>query len=481
MSNCLKFHKFHKYFKFILLTALFKYFNNCLLAYNYNESFEDVSIYKLLYKLFNLEVKTNIPDFRMVEFFLNYIGALIFSFLSRLYELKITEKKIEEFFQINDPNAVNQREMAIAHTITLTTNIPKEENILYKFKNYLLNNSSIFINLVISFIWVSDEIIMFVIFNYLKDVDFWFFEILIVTIIYSKIFLVQIYKHQKFAIILNLIPSILKIACIILTIKSDDQSLIYTEYSWWIPIGFLIHSTLTAIISFINCSLKSFLDLKYITASQLLMFYSLVGIFISFLICIISTYVPCSSIDNNKNSFSEMMCKVKDNAYFYFDSFKIYFKTYSEESSSENFIRTIIIIFDSLTFFFFKYFFLLSIQYTDPVHIYFYIPIYYVFQKTILVLNNVIMDNKCFKDTSNYKVAKYFLDIGGDFFCLIGFLIYLEVIELNFCELNYNLKRNIAKRSISNDLVNFKKLFDDEYEDDKESISSQKIIEMGEK
>ncbi len=408
-------------------------------------------------------------------------SALIFSFLSRLYELKITEKKIEEFFQINDPNAVNQREMAIAHTITLTTNIPKEENILYKFKNYLLNNSSIFINLVISFIWVSDEIIMFVIFNYLKDVDFWFFEILIVTIIYSKIFLVQIYKHQKFAIILNLIPSILKIACIILTIKSDDQSLIYTEYSWWIPIGFLIHSTLTAIISFINCSLKSFLDLKYITASQLLMFYSLVGIFISFLICIISTYVPCSSIDNNKNSFSEMMCKVKDNAYFYFDSFKIYFKTYSEESSSENFIRTIIIIFDSLTFFFFKYFFLLSIQYTDPVHIYFYIPIYYVFQKTILVLNNVIMDNKCFKDTSNYKVAKYFLDIGGDFFCLIGFLIYLEVIELNFCELNYNLKRNIAKRSISNDLVNFKKLFDDEYEDDKESISSQKIIEMGEK
>lgn len=481
MSDCIKFHKFHKYFKFILLTALFKYFNNCLLAYNYNESFEDVSIYKLLYKLFKLEVKTNIPDFRMVEYFLNYIGALIFSFLSRFYELKITEKKIEEFFQINDPNAVNQRELGLAQTISLSTNIPKEENILFKFKNYLLYNSSIFINLLISFIWVSDEIIMFVIFNYLKDVDFWFFEILIVTIIYSKIFLVQIYKHHKFAIILNLIPSFLKIACIVLTIYSDDQSLIYTDYSWWIPIGFLIHSTLTAIISFINCSLKSFLDLKYITASQLLMFYSLVGIFISFFICIISTYVPCSSIDNHKNSFSEMMCKVKDDAYFYFDSFKIYFQTYSEESSIENFIRTIIIIFDSLTFFFFKYFFLLSIKYTDPVHIYFYIPIYYVLQKTILVLNNFILDNECFKDTSNFKVAKYFLDIGGDFFCLIGFLIYLEVIELNFCELNYNLKRNISKRGMSNDLANFKNILNDEYDEDRDSVSSQQIIELSEK
>ena len=29
-----------------------------------------------------------------------------------------------------------------------------------------------------------------------------------------------------------------------------------------------------------------------------------------------------------------------------------------------------------------------------------------------------------------------------------GFLVYLEIIELDFCNLNYNLKRNITIRSI---------------------------------
>ena len=158
-----------------------------------------------------------------------------------------------------------------------------KENILSKFKNYLVNNTSFVLYVIISFIWVADELTMFVLFNYLKDVDFWFFEILIVTYIYSKIFLVQIYKHKKFAIILNLIPSLLKITCIILTL-STNENIIYSEYHWWIFVGFLFHSTLTAIIAFINCSLKSFLDLKYTTTSQLLMFYSSVGIVISFLI-----------------------------------------------------------------------------------------------------------------------------------------------------------------------------------------------------
>ena len=39
------------------------------------------------------------------------------------------------------------------------------------------------------------------------------------------------------------------------------------------------------------------------------------------------------------------------------------------------------------------------------------------------------------------------MDEFGDFFSIIGFLIYLEIIELHFCNLDYNLKNNIIKRS----------------------------------
>ena len=271
---------------------------------------------------------------------------------------------------------------------------------------------------------------MFILFDYLKDVDFWFFEMLIVIIIYSKIFLKQIYKHQKFAIILNLIPSILKITCIILTLISDEEK-IYKKYYWWIFVGLLIHSTLTAIIYFIICSLKSFLDLKYITTSQLLMFYSTVGIIISILICIISTYIPCSE-KNNDNYFINILCPIKDDNYSYFDNYIIYFTSYYDEDNYGKIIRIFIVILDSTTFFFHKYFLLLSINYTDPVHIYFYIPIYYILQKVTLVINNSIINKECFNDTSNFKIAKYFLDISGDIFCFIGLLIYSEIIELNF-------------------------------------------------
>ena len=80
--------------------------------------------------------------------------------------------------------------------------------------------------------------IMFIAF--LKDLDYWILEILIVTIIYSKIFSVQIYKHQKLAIIINLTPSILKTINIILSFFINEE-ILYKAYPWWIPVGFICY------------------------------------------------------------------------------------------------------------------------------------------------------------------------------------------------------------------------------------------------
>ena len=40
-----------------------------------------------------------------------------------------------------------------------------------------------------------------------------------------------------------------------------------------------------------------------------------------------------------------------------------------------------------------------------------------------------------------------FLDFFSQFFGIIGILVYIEFIELNFCDLNYNLRRKITERS----------------------------------
>ena len=50
--------------------------------------------------------------------------------------------------------------------------------------------------------------------------------------------------------------------------------------------------------------------------------------------------------------------------------------------------------------------------------------------------------------------AKIALDCFACAICLIAVLIYLEIIEINFCNLNYNLRKNIIIRGINNDSEN---------------------------
>ena len=45
-----------------------------------------------------------------------------------------------------------------------------------------------------------------------------------------------------------------------------------------------------------------------------------------------------------------------------------------------------------------------------------------------------------------YSWPKLILDFSSDFFAIIGYLIYLEIIELHFCKFDYNIRRNINDR-----------------------------------
>ena len=473
MSSCIRFNKFNKYFKYILLTTLFRYFNICLLGYNHNGAFEKVSLVNFLYDLFNTHSKIDLSNFRMTELLFNFIGISFFSFFTRLYELYISGKHIKYFFQINDPFLVAQRKVSQSDFNTVNIDLENigSKNIFNKFKNLIVNNTSSFIYLILFFIWVTQEVLILLFSDFLKDIDYWYFEILIVTIIYSNIFLKQIYNHQKLAIIINLIPCIFKTATIILRFESDEPT-IYTEYPLLIPAGIIFYLLLIAINAFINCSIKSFLDLKYISTSQLLMFYGLVGTVICIMTCIINTHVPCS--DNNNPSFiNKNMCQVYFKNKLYFDNLEFYFSSLNEEDFLVKVIRIIIIITDSITFFLKQFFYILVIKYTDPVHITFAVPIYYIIKKIVLPSNNLIRDNTFFLYTSNFKPARYVLDMSGDIVCFIGFLIYLEIIELNIFGLNYNLRINIIRRGTENDLSVFDiNSFLEEEDEDNNSNSS---------
>ena len=451
MSGCIKFNKFNIYFKYILLTTFFNLFNVILIGINHNNAFERVSFNDFLYDRLDSKKDFDLSNFKITELLWNFIGIFIFSIFFRLYELKISGNKINDFFQNNNKFLVKTQKKTPNNKEKIEE---KEANILLKFKNYLINNSSIFLYIIFALFWVAKDILMIMFYAFLKDLDFWFFEILIVTIFFSNIFLVQVYKHQKLAIIINLFPCFFKITNIILGFLSEEE-LLYTQFPWWIPVGFICYLILISINSFINCTIKSFIDLKYTTIGQLLIFYSFVGTIICFLTCIISTYIPCGEREN-KNIIHEKICQLEDDKYTYFDNFLIYFNCFSNEDSSGNFIRAFIIILDVITFFVKEYFYILVIKFMDPIHVIFSQPLFFILKKIILVINNLIINKNFFKDTSNSKPARFFLDIGGDFVCLIGFFIYLEIIELKIFNINYDLRRNISDRGVVDDIAHLK-------------------------
>ena len=189
MPRYIKCNEFNKNFKFILIATFFRFFNECLIGFNHNDSFEKVSLNKFLYDKLDNKSEFEINNFKITRLFLNFVGIFVFSLFSRLYELNISGNKISSFFTINDSFLVEQRKI---FQINTDTSDERKKNFLYRFNNYLVNNSSIILYFIFSFFWVAQEILAIMFSAFLKDLDFWFLEILIVTIFFSCIFLVQV-------------------------------------------------------------------------------------------------------------------------------------------------------------------------------------------------------------------------------------------------------------------------------------------------
>ena len=81
------------------------------------------------------------------------------------------------------------------------------------------------------------------------------------------------------------------------------------------------------------------------------------------------------------------------------------------------------------------------IKHLNPIYKNFSSPLIYFIQKIILIYQ--LNDEESIK----YLNASFFLDLASDFFAIISFLIFLEIFELNFCNLNKNLRISIALRS----------------------------------
>ena len=444
---------FSKFNRYIIYTTLSALFSKCIYGLNYNEAFivlrisgENFSKNIIIHKLFS------------------YFGTILFGLL--FYKIEIyssrretSNKQIQKDKDKDKDKSKDKEKNKTRKTEIELIYIDTEEEL----KNDLTFNF-ISLYLLIIFIWIIEDQLIESFYLIFQDLDFWMIELFIICYLNSMVFKVQIFNHQKVAILFGLFSSLLKVGTIILSFYDDPDS----KYGGKLPIyyiknypaikivfGIVLYLILILLHSIVNLSLKWYMDIKYISPNQILICYGILGTIIYIIFSIIITQFKCEPNSINDCNVYNYICKVKENDSYYIDSFNNYFSNYN--GLSEIIREIIVIILGIITFFLNKYFSIMVIKYLSPVHVIFSVPILFMLEKIVMISNTLISrfnsennekDNHIafFATDNSFKVAKFCLDVSGDIFSLTGFLIYLEIIRLKCGQMNYNIKTNIIKR-----------------------------------
>jgi hypothetical protein len=201
------------------------------------------------------------------------------------------------------------------------------------------------------------------------------------------------------------------------------------------------------------------MDLKFISQEKLLIFYGTIGFVFSIIACVIESSFKC--VGSEKKFF----CKVNKEIYnitqndtnneiyiyneayseydLYIENFFIFIEDFSKLNSKEITIEIVIIFIGMIFYYCSLYFDILIINYLTPMHFMFSSLIYLFLDEIINFIKEKIITGNFFKNgyLNLFNISAYI-------FSFIGFMIYLEIIELNFCKLNYNLRKYINERSI---------------------------------
>ena len=440
----------NKFFKYILFSQIFLLINNISFGLNYHNIFKEINIKNI----FNPTYKE--PNgFR--QFFIRqifcYLVTIIFSFI--FYKIENKKKEGSSIFS-NEENEESNNEVRYSQI----------KLIHQKSESFNYSNTFFLYLIFIIILWVILDQAIEKLHNILRHLDLWMLELIFLGIFSNTILNIKIYNHQIIAMILTVFPLFLKIATIILSFFDEkiglqyyrediNLEILYVKKVWLIPLGIIIYSILILLKAYISTKIKWYMDIKYISSHKLLILYGLIGALFYSIMCSISTFVECEKAYNSTINIVDYFCEIQLNnteineTTKYLANYKLYFTSFTDIGNI--FLEIIAVILGASGFFFYKYFCLMIIKYLSTIHIMFAIPPFYLIVKLIMIAYTYL----CYgtapqnKFNSNYIFkVKFILDSIGDIFCIISNLIYLEILELNFCNLNYNLRKSIIERGL---------------------------------
>lgn len=215
---------------------------------------------------------------------------------------------------------------------------------------------------------------------------------------------------------------------------------------------------------------KVLMDLKFISPYIIIILTGIIGFILNSLLLILVSKYKC-----HNNEILNKACLVESENGKYFDNIKIYFSSLTEllnrvehtesgyTSKIKFYVEILVIVPLFLVFSYFElYFEIKTINYLNPNYVLIRDNIYYGLSRIV---------SFCINSKSLNIVLVFILLEVAEITAILGYSVYLEIIELRFCELDNKLKRKLSEAANLEsqvDMIQIEENYNSDDEDDKE-------------
>ena len=291
----------------------------------------------------------------------------------------------------------------------------------YKYKNINLRKFG-FLSICIGLTLIFKLLHYAVLFTERFRLSLWMFDLFFISILSFFILKVRLYRHQYFSVIL---------------ILGFGIALNIINYMGRIKVFYIFFMIVLHIIYALSIVMKKYVfEYAFTTIYELIVYEGLASIVFFFVLFILSHNMPLG--------YSLEKCGfVKYNNKCYFDNFYCYYEKID--------VKEVFIVIFMIIYYFIYYIGLNStIKHYTACHIY----IIGFFEESIMyrIIRGEIKDWKLVPNIVVLLLSLFML------------LIFNEIIEIKVCDLDYNTKRNIAKRAKENNDDEIEQRDSDEFE-----------------
>ena len=359
-------------------------------------------------------------QFLLLQSIYRYFSYILFGLLFNWILIRYLNKK-----KNNEDNNKEINRKQICKTKSLNTLI---YNNILKFPK-----KDIFSCIFICFIYVLHlESLKIVGYFKLGSLNIWTAHIGFLIIFMNIYYTQNVYKHQLYSMIFVIfLDTILIVASTFL--DYDGNKNIY-QVKGIILCNFVIlyYISISFIFAYAEVKTKILIDRKYLSPYLIIILIGIIGFIINTITALIFEFYG-----NKCNDLSEVNINCYTNVSSYFNILKTLFNNSPKDFYLEIFFFSLFLVifeFLNMTFAIFIY------KYLNPGYLLFSDNIYFTFFSLI----NFFFIKKKFDSLS---IKKFIFSESSEIFELLAYLIYLELIELRFCGLNKNIRKNIEKRA----------------------------------